>query len=1001
MSSSFQCISSSVTEFNNIPLTKYRSAKTGLQVVHVGCPGPLVNGYFLLATEALDDDGCPHTLEHLVFLGSEDYPYKGVLDSLANRALARGTNAWTDVDHTAYTLTTAGSEGFLAMLPIYLDHILYPTLTESGYYTEIHHLNDKGENAGVVYSEMQGRENTQGDLMHLAMQRELYAGTGYQSETGGLMLNLRSLKLQKIRDFHKQFYRPDNLCLVITGIVDQHDLLAALEKVEQKILSKGPLVPTKRPWLDSQKPGPLVESVTRVVDFPDEEESVGSVMIAWRGPKHGDYLEYMKILIIDDYLTDSVVSLLQKEFVEIEDPFATSVSMGTLRYLESAFYLDFEDVPKEKLDTILPRFQQVLADHLKAGIDQARIDLVISKLALKFKLDSETGPSSFFVRFLIYEFLYSSEKANIELSLKLLSYLNELKAYSAAQWKASIETYFLKRPFVCVVGNPSSSLMEHLQSEEKDRIAKQAADLGADKLENLGKVLAAAKEKNELPIPPEIFKRVNIPSADNIPRFKVETFATDDKIATSELGKHIKTDPTKPPFSIQFDAVESEFVEVSLYVDTQHISDELRNYLELYMDIFFISPIKNGAVELTHEQVVNGLEQDTVSYNNSLGLGGSSNFSAGAFGQLMVVSMKVEKDKYEKALDWLENLAHHAVIDPLRLTISASKLVNEIPSQKREGMLMCHRSLQKHIFDNNKSNVAVTSVLKQEEFLKSVLQQLEGGNVDEVVAKVDQLRSLLFGQHGIRGHVIGNIKKLPFPLKPWSKFPTVTGNTLPVQYSQTLLTQLGSQPSMKMFLVSMPAIESCFMAHMAKGPNKFDHADIASLKVINEYLTTMEGLFWKEVRGAGLAYGASLRLDVEAGLIFFIIYRSPDAYAAFEVVKNIMKRLETGAIALEDTFIEAAKSSVTFSIVSQEETASSAAEESFINTVLRRVEKDNSQKLLQAVLKLTKSDLQVALTKYLLPLFDPATSCGAISMPTSKIDDRFSALGYDIIKESV
>ena len=28
------------------------------------------------ATEAHDDDGLPHTLAHLVFLGSEDYPYK-------------------------------------------------------------------------------------------------------------------------------------------------------------------------------------------------------------------------------------------------------------------------------------------------------------------------------------------------------------------------------------------------------------------------------------------------------------------------------------------------------------------------------------------------------------------------------------------------------------------------------------------------------------------------------------------------------------------------------------------------------------------------------------------------------------------------------------------------------------------------------------------------------------------------------------------------------------
>lgn len=51
--------------------------------------------YLFIATEAHDGDGIPHTLEHLIFLGSEDYPFKGVLDLLANRCLASGTNAWT------------------------------------------------------------------------------------------------------------------------------------------------------------------------------------------------------------------------------------------------------------------------------------------------------------------------------------------------------------------------------------------------------------------------------------------------------------------------------------------------------------------------------------------------------------------------------------------------------------------------------------------------------------------------------------------------------------------------------------------------------------------------------------------------------------------------------------------------------------------------------------------------------------------------------------------
>lgn len=92
-----------------------------------------------VATEIFNDSGVPHTLEHLVFLGSKAwaiclkavfysssgqtnvlfarYPYKGILDSLANRAFASGTNAWTATTHTAYTVTTAGSDGFLRLLP--------------------------------------------------------------------------------------------------------------------------------------------------------------------------------------------------------------------------------------------------------------------------------------------------------------------------------------------------------------------------------------------------------------------------------------------------------------------------------------------------------------------------------------------------------------------------------------------------------------------------------------------------------------------------------------------------------------------------------------------------------------------------------------------------------------------------------------------------------------------------------------------------------------------
>ncbi len=81
-----------------------------------------------------------------------------VLDLLANRCLADRTNAWTDTDHTCYTVYTAGAAGFLSILPVYMDHVLHPLLREEDFLTEVHHVNQEGEDAGVVYSEMQGIE---------------------------------------------------------------------------------------------------------------------------------------------------------------------------------------------------------------------------------------------------------------------------------------------------------------------------------------------------------------------------------------------------------------------------------------------------------------------------------------------------------------------------------------------------------------------------------------------------------------------------------------------------------------------------------------------------------------------------------------------------------------------------------------------------------------------------------------------------------------------------
>lgn len=139
-----------------------------------------------------------------------------------------------------------------------------------------------GEDAGVVYSEMQGRENLPFSVMGLRQQRALYPeGSGYRSETGGLMDALRVLTVEQIRKYHGSYYLPHNICLFATGKIDPRKLLAVLQdEVEPSIEKHNQALGAnpqgwKRPFMDtpSSVPPKLSEDRVETVEFPEADES--------------------------------------------------------------------------------------------------------------------------------------------------------------------------------------------------------------------------------------------------------------------------------------------------------------------------------------------------------------------------------------------------------------------------------------------------------------------------------------------------------------------------------------------------------------------------------------------------------------------------------------------------------------------------------------------------------------------------------------------------------
>jgi Zn-dependent M16 (insulinase) family peptidase len=150
---------------SNRRVSVFKHAHSDLRVVFAPVPGPLVSATIVVPTIASNDKGLPHCLEHLCFCGSHEYKHRGYLDILATRSLSTGTNAYTCEDHTGYTITTAGGQGMLNVLPVFLEHVVHPTLRPTQFHTEVHHIDGDGKHQGVVYCEMASRENSEADLV--------------------------------------------------------------------------------------------------------------------------------------------------------------------------------------------------------------------------------------------------------------------------------------------------------------------------------------------------------------------------------------------------------------------------------------------------------------------------------------------------------------------------------------------------------------------------------------------------------------------------------------------------------------------------------------------------------------------------------------------------------------------------------------------------------------------------------------------------------------------
>ncbi|KAM3962814.1 LOW QUALITY PROTEIN: uncharacterized protein C05D11.1 [Aphomia sociella] len=975
--SHFKLISSTKAS-DVIPVNKYISEKTGLTVIIADVEGPLVNGFFCLATEAHDDDGLPHTLEHLIFLGSKRYPYKGVLDLLANRCMAHGTNAWTDTDHTCYTIYTAGDEGMLTLLPIYLDHILRPTLTEEGFITEVHHVDGDGEDAGVVYCEMQGRENTADSRCELRLLRAMYPNSGYSSETGGIMANLRtSTDNTKVRDFHKKFYRAENLTIILTGQIAADDVFKALAIVEDDIISKREEEPQEE-WV---KPWQTIPPVPKFEEFkeqwPADTEDCGQVLFGWRGPlltEPSSHKELTGCAVLLRYLCDTSAAPLQRRLVEREDALAGDVSYNLTENIASLIKIELDNVPMDKLEMARDEARMCLKSVCDGAepLDMERLKRLLRKQLREALASLESDPHHAVAFRCIGDALYSQNERDFFSRMNPQKALLDLLEENEKYWLSLLQKYFTD-DVITIVGSPSIDLQVKMAEEEKNRIEEQRAQLGESGLVEKAKQLDAAMEFNERP-PPRTLAGVAVPSCERLRYHAVQGWHS------GENCPHLQLEDL--PLYTRIHSLTTNFVYISLILDTTSVDQKTRKWIPLHLNGLAECPVRRGDTLVPHEEVVSTTEQLTVMFSNDMGFGKSGNFAVGQYGNFVQIETRCEPQDYEEVVNHLYEILYAAEFTKERLLVFAQRMINDVAQVRRNGHKMVYDTLRDSLYSKD-SNVHWSSVLRQQKFLKELIEQLNAGGDSAEAAIIDATETFKNLTENAWLHLATDFNRYKLSTEPWKRFGNPNEIVPPeprLYWDADLMSGWGGG-----FVVGVGGLESSFAARLAPGPRGADIPDYAPLLVALNYFTQLEGPMWRLIRGCGLSYGYGVRPAPNEGCLVFSLYRATNTVAAYTKAKAIIEEFLAGG-KFDDDLFASAKSTALFEVVEHEKCPADVVRESLHKFVEHATDTFNRD-LTCAIAAVTPEAAQAAAARWLSSLFSPEMGKLAIVCHPTKVND--------------
>lgn len=204
-------------------ITEYRLTKNGLRVLLIPDPSKnkfTVNMTYIVGSrhENYGETGMAHLLEHMVFKGT---PKHGNIpkELTDHGCFPNGTTSW---DRTNYFETcSATDENLRWALDLEADRMVNSYVARK----------DLDSEMTVVRNEFESGENNPFRITFQRTLATMFEWHNYGKTTIGARSDIEGVNIERLQDFYRKYYQPDNAVLTITGKFDEAKTLGLVSEL--------------------------------------------------------------------------------------------------------------------------------------------------------------------------------------------------------------------------------------------------------------------------------------------------------------------------------------------------------------------------------------------------------------------------------------------------------------------------------------------------------------------------------------------------------------------------------------------------------------------------------------------------------------------------------------------------------------------------------------------------------------------------------------------------